>query len=153
MPGLEGLRKTGGSKHILVARTVAGAPLALFGLMHLAGVMPMKPLLKAAGMPGAGVMAIVAPLGQLAAGLLLLSGAFARIGAVLAIGTMLGALHTHVQIPGDGWPESNGGPEEPVFMMGLAAVIIVASGYVLWRGAGGLSVDYKAAQAAGGADA
>jgi len=142
---------------LLIPRILGGAPLVFFGLMHLVGAfagpdagMPMKPLLEAAGMPAPALGAIVAPLVQLVAGLLLLGGAFARVGAVLAIATMLGALYTHMKIPNDAWPmptadNPDAVAEEPVVMMGLAGLVIVCSAIVAWLGAGGLSLDGRGA--------
>lgn len=142
------LRKTDNCKIGLGIRIVAGLPLVAFGAMHLVGAMPMKPLVEAAGFPAPGLMAVVAPLAQLAAGLMLLSGAFARIGGLIAIGTMAGAIMTHVRIPNDQWPipttDAVEGPwPEPTFMMGIAAVVIAGAIYVLWKGAGAMSIDLR----------
>lgn len=148
------LRQTDNCKIGLGIRIVAGLPLVAFGAMHLMGAinpdmgMPMKPLLEAAGFPAPGLMAVVAPLAQLVAGLMLLSGAFARIGGLIAIGTMAGAIMTHVKIPNDQWPipttDAVEGPwPEPTFMMGIAAVVIGGAIYVLWKGAGAMSIDLR----------
>lgn len=128
-----------------VARVIAGAPLAFFGVMHLVGPMPMQPLMEAAGLPMPEIAAVIAPLAQLAAGLLLLAGALTRPAALLAIGTMLGAILTHLRIPNDQWPETNGGPQEPLFLMALAVIIIAAAALAVWRGAGRWSIDGKLA--------
>ena len=98
------LTKTTNQKHIAILRIIAGAPLFAFGLMHLTGMMPMKPLIEAAGLPMPGITAMITPPMMILAGLLLLIGAFARIGAVIGIGTMLGAVMTHIKIPSDAWP-------------------------------------------------
>lgn len=144
MPGK--LQATTNCKHIAIARILAGAPLLLFGIMHLTGAMPMKPLLEAASLPAPGPTAILAPLMQIAAGALLLSGAFARIGGVLAIGTMLGAIVTHIKIPNDQWPNPEGGVmDEPVAMMAIAAVIALLAAYITIKGAGPWSFDNKTA--------
>lgn len=154
------LTKTTNQKHIIIIRILAGAPLLMFGLMHLTGAMPMKPLVEAAGLPMPDMMAVVAPIAQILAGALLLSGAFARVGGVIAIGTMLGALMTHIKIPNDQWPTpSEIDPSimtpgaEPTFMMALAAIVILASAYVIFKGAGAWSVDGKAAGASGSSPA
>lgn len=148
---LDALRQTCGCKGMLVVRVLAGLPLVAFGAMHLSGAMPMQPLVEAAGLPMPEVMAIVAPLAQLVAGLMLLSGAFARIGALIAIGTMAGAIVTHVRIPDDAWPiqttDAAVGPlPEPVFMMYIALVILAFSVVVLWRGAGAMSLDERSSK-------
>lgn len=146
--GVNVLQKTCGCKWLGIVRLAAGVPLVAFGAMHLAGAMPMKPLLEAAGLPMPGPMSMIAPLAQLVAGLLLVSGFQARLGGLIAIGTMLGALVTHVKIPNDAWPMPT--PEdaaavgaEPVFMMGLAIVVLAFSALVIWRGAGAWSLDKK----------
>ena len=144
------LTRTTNQKHIAIIRILAGAPLLLFGLMHLSGAMPMKPLMEAAGLPMPASTAIIASLTQVIAGVLLLSGALARAGALAAIGTMIGALITHIKIPNDQWPTPSEidpaiivpGPE-PTFMMALAAVIILTSAYIIAKGAGPWSVDAK----------
>ncbi len=148
---LDALRATDQSnKHLIAVRVVAGAPLVFFGLMHLVNPnMPMTPLLEEAGLPYPGLMGVIAPIAQLLAGVLLLSGAFARIGGVLAIGTMLGALVTHMLIANDQWPTPGEdgvmapGPE-PVFMMGIAVVVLLAAAYVTWHGSGAWGLDAKA---------
>lgn len=139
------LRKTTMTKHMIAPRILAGGPLLFFGAMHLSGMMPMAPLLEAAGIPMPGIGAIVAPIMEILAGLLLLSGAFARIGGVLAIMTMAGAIFTHIKIPSDGWPMENDGPDEPQFMMVIAIVALLCGAYVALRGGGAWSLDLKSA--------
>lgn len=147
---LDTLRKTDATlKHPIALRVLAGAPLAFFGFMHLIGAMPMRPLIEAAGLPAPGLMAILAPIAQLLAGLLLLAGAFTRVGSALAIATMGGAILTHIKIPNDQWPvpttDAAQGPwPEPVPLMFVAIAILLISAYLLWRGAGAWSLDAKA---------
>jgi uncharacterized membrane protein YphA (DoxX/SURF4 family) len=136
--------KTKPPKHLVVVRVFSGGPLLAFGLMHLSGAAPMRPLLEAAGMPAPGLGAVVAPIAQIIAGLMILAGLWTRLGAVIAIGAMLGAVYTHIQIPSDGWPVSSGGPQEPPLMY-LALAIIALCGYLLWKGAGAWSVDQRKA--------
>ncbi len=144
------LNKTSNQKHILIVRILAGAPLFFFGLMHLIGAMPMKPLVEAAGLPAPELMSILAPIAQTLGGALLLAGALARLGALAAIGTMIGAIITHIKIPIDQWPTpSEADPniiiqgQEPTFMLAIAAVIILGSAYIIAKGAGPFSLDYK----------
>lgn len=127
----------------IAPRVIAGLPLLVFGVMHLSGAAPMRPILEAAGMPMPEVGAVVAPIVQVVGGLSLISGAFARIGALLAIGSMLGAIYAHLQIPSDGWPESNGGPQEPPLIY-LAVAIALLSLVTLVVGAGRWSIDARA---------
>ena len=146
------LTKTSNQKHIAILRIIAGAPLVMFGIMHLTGAAPMEPLVEAAGLPLPGITAIVAPLAQLLAGLLILSGAFARIGALIAIPVMLGGLVTNFKIPNDQWPTpSELDPAilvpgaEPAMLTPLAIVVILLSAYILFKGAGAWSVDARCA--------
>ncbi len=152
------IQKTDNIKWMIALRVVAGGPLLFFGVMHLLGMMPMKPLLVEAGLPAADLMAIAAPLMQVIAGASLLAGAFARVGGLVAIGSMGGALVTHVKIPNDKWPDvmkyaENPGAwtavpvyiEEPMGMMIMAIAILVVSVVVVWKGAGAFSFDRKGA--------
>ena len=139
------LTKTTSAKHPIVLRVIAGAPLLAFGIMHLSGAAPMRPLIEAAGLPMPGITATMGTLTQILAGLLLLAGAFVRVGGAIAILNMLAALYTHIQIPNDAWPipvDTAPNPE-PLPLMGLAAVIIIVSAYLLYKGAGAWSVDHK----------
>lgn len=140
--------QTAPTKLPLLPRALAGAPLLFFGVMHLSGAMPMRPLVEAAGFPMPAAMAVAAPLAQILAGLLLLAGALARAGAVVAIGTMLGAILTHIRIPNDQWPmptptDPNAVGVEPSFMIGLAAMVIVCALVVVIKGAGAVSIDSR----------
>ena len=148
-----GIQKTSGAKWVIVLRIVGGAPLLLFGVMHIAGMMPMKPLIEAAGMPMPDVMAIVAPLMQILGGALLVSGAFTRLGGLLGLATMFGAIYTHIKIPNDQWPDPNNAGqvmEEPVFMLAIAGAIVLCSLVVLFVGGGRWSLDHKMTSAGGG---
>lgn len=139
------LIKTTSAKHHIVLRVLAGAPLLAFGIMHLSGAAPMQPLIEAAGLPMPGITATVGTLTQIHAGLLLLTGALVRVGGAIAIFNMLAALYTHIQIPNDAWPvpvDTAPNPE-PLPLMGLAAVIIIVSAYLIYKGAGAWSVDHK----------
>lgn len=148
------IQATGDAKYAIVLRAVAGVPLLLFGMMHLTGAAPMEPLIEAAGLPAAGLLGVLAPIAQVVAGVSLLLGAFARVGSALAIGTMLGAVATHVKVADDAWPtpQDDGsiapGPE-PVALMYVAIVIILLGAVLLWRGAGKWSVDRSMAGTAG----
>lgn len=146
MSGLAALQKTSGAKWVIVLRVLAGAPLAFFGFMHLIGMMPMRPLVEAAGMPAPAITAIAASAAQFLGGVLLLSGAFTRLGALMALGTMAGAVFTHVKVPDDQWPDpENPGQvmQEPVFLMYVAIAIILMSLVMLATGGGKWSVDDK----------
>jgi len=141
------LCQTSSSKIPVVVRVIAGAILLFFGVMHAVGAAPMQPLVEKAGLPAPGAAAFLGTAGEIVAGLLLLSGAFARVGAVIAIGTMVGALLTHIRIPSDEWPQPDGtAGQEPMFLMVLAVLIILGSIFLAWQGAGAWSVDQRLCQ-------
>jgi putative oxidoreductase len=123
-----------------VLRVVAGVPLLGIGLAHVVvAEAPMRPLVEAAGFPLAAVVSPVAVAAEIAAGTLLLLGLWARVGALLAIPTMIGAVYAHLVI--DVWP--NGPENEPP--LALPIVVLLAAAVVLWRGAGRWSCDHRAA--------
>lgn len=97
----------------------------------------MRPLVEAAGIP---LAAIVSPLGvaiEILAGLSLLLGLWARVAALLAVPTMLGAIYAHIVI--GVWP--NGAQSEPPLVLPVA--VLACSAYVLWRVAGRWSIDRR----------
>lgn len=130
------LRSTAPYRHMLLPRIVAGVPLLGIGLAHVFDpTAPMRPLVEAAGFP---LAAIVAPVGVtilILAGVSVLLGLWARVGAFLAIPVMMGAVYAHLVI--DVWPN----PEEPP--LALPIVVMVGAAYVLWRGAGRWSLDQR----------
>lgn len=133
---IEAARVTGPARHLVIPRVVAGAPLLIIGLAHVfEDSAPMQPLVEAAGMPAPALLAPIAVAAEIAAGVALLLGAFARAGAVLAVVTMLAALYAHAAI--DVWP--NGAEDEPP--LALPVIVLVCAAYVLWHGAGRWSVD------------
>ncbi len=129
---LRTLLRTRPLKHVIVARLIAGLPLVGIGAMHLAGAAPMRPILEAAGIPMPGFNAALAPLMEILAGALLLSGAAARVGAVIATLSMAVALYAHAVAD---WQD------EPPVVLPLA--VILAALYVLARGAGAWSIDWS----------
>jgi len=136
------------SKLLLLPRVLGGAPLLFFGVMHISGMMPMRPLIEAAHLPMPGAMSTIAPIAQIVAGVLLLAGAFTRAGAVVAIGTMLGALTTHLRIPLDAWPtptatDPNAVGPQPLVMVALALIIIAASVVLFIKGPGAMAFDSR----------
>ncbi|MFN7022402.1 MAG: DoxX family protein [Phycisphaerales bacterium] len=129
------IRRTNALKHVIIARLIAGVPLVGIATMHLLGAAPMKPILEAAKIPLPDLNAIVAPIIELIAGLLILSGAFARIGAVLGCATMVVAIYAHMVAD---WAD-----EPPIV---LAIAVLLAALYVLWRGGGAWSLDAASAR-------
>jgi len=134
----ERIRHTQSYRYTLLLRVVAGVPLLGIGLAHVfVPEAPMRPLVEAAGIPFAGVVSPVAVTIEVAAGLSLLLGLWARIGALLAIPTMLGAIYAHLVI--GVWP--NGPQNEPP--IGLPVAVAACAGLVLWKGGGRWSADHR----------
>jgi putative oxidoreductase len=139
------LRATGPHGSPVLARVVAGVPLLGIGLAHVVvAEAPMRPLVEAAGFPAPVLVAPVAVAIEIVAGLSLLLGLWARLGAALAIPTMLGAVYAHLVI--DVWP--NGAENEPP--LALPILVALAAAQVLWRGAGRCSLDLRARRAGRG---
>lgn len=136
------VRVTEGRTHLTVLRIIAGLPLLAIGLAHaFAPDAPMRPLVEAAGFP---LPAIVAPVGvaaEIVAGASLLLGAWARLGGLVAVPVMLGAVWAHLVI--DVWP--NGVDNEPPFA--LPIVVALAAAYVVARGSGRWSLDRRSTRA------
>lgn len=132
------IRSTHPYRHLVLPRVVAGVPLLGIGLAHvLVPEAPMRPLVDAAGFP---LPALVSPLGVsvlIVTGISLLFGLWARVGAVLAIPVMIGAVYAHLVI--DVWP--NGAENEPP--LGLPVAVMLAAAYVAWQGAGRWSLDHR----------
>lgn len=126
------LTRTDSSKLTLLPRLLAGGPLTALNIMHLTGAAPLRPILEGTNIPLPALNAVVAPIAGLVAGLLLLSGAFARVGALIGIGSMGVAIYTHLV---SDWPD-----EPPIV---LPIVVLLASVWVLIKGAGAWSVDAK----------
>tara|TARA_R110000782_G_scaffold102243_2_gene189222 strand:- start:3210 stop:3620 length:411 start_codon:yes stop_codon:yes gene_type:complete len=126
------LIRTDRSKLTIIPRLLAGAPLTALNIMHLTGAAPLRPILEGANIPLPGLNAIVAPAAGLIAGVLLLAGAFARVGALIGIGSMSVALYTHAV---SDWPD-----EPPI---ALPIVVLLASAWVLYKGAGTWSIDAR----------
>jgi len=127
---LESLRRTRPLKHVLIARLIAGLPLLGLNIMHLIGAAPLRPILDAAKIPLPEVGAIVAPILGVLAGLMLLSGAFARIGAAIGFASMAVALYAHLT---SDWPD------DPPIILPIA--VLSAAAYALKHGGGARSVD------------
>ena len=130
------LQSNRGERHIILPRLVSGLPLLAIGLAHVFNPStPMMPLVEAADLPAAAILSPIAVAAEILAGTLLLLGAYARLGALLAIPTMAVAFYAHLVI--DVWP--NGASNEPPVLLPLA--VLACATYVLWRGAGAWSID------------
>lgn len=132
-------RATGPYWDALVVRAIAAAPLIGVGLAHVFKPgQGMLPLAQALGLPGAEVLAPIAVAIEIVAGLSFLLGAWVRIGALLAIPVMLVAFYAHLVLTV--WPAPNAPP------FALPLVILACAGWLLWRGAGRLSLDARASR-------
>jgi uncharacterized membrane protein YphA (DoxX/SURF4 family) len=114
-------------KPIAIIRILASLPLIGIGVMHLVGVAPLLPIVEGAGFPFPELSARLAPIAQILAGLLLLTGIQARVGALLALGTMAGALLAHLRFD---WAD------EPPML--LPILVIAGAVTILLRGPGSL---------------
>lgn len=132
------LIRTNNSKLNLIPRLLAGLPLIGINLMHLTGAAPMRPILEGANIPLPAVNAIVAPIAGLLAGVLLVSGAFVRVGALIGLGSMSVAIYTHLV--------SDWADEPPIV---LPIVILLASAWLLVKGAGAWSIDARLSRSNG----
>lgn len=133
------LRVTGRQRFTLIPRIIASVPLLGIGLVHVfVPEFGMRPLVEAAGIPFAAVLSPVAVGFEIGAALCLLLGLWARVGALLAIPTMLVAAYAHLAI--QEWP--NGAENEPP--LALPLIVALAATLVLWRGAGRWSLDARA---------
>lgn len=141
---IQTIRRTEPLRHVAIARFVAAAPLLAIGAQHLLGSAPLLPILRGTPIPFPELNAVAGSVTEVVAGLLLASGAFARIGAVFAVGAMAVALFTHATftpyVP-QGASVAFTWPDEPPILLPL--VVLAASLYVLARGAGSWSVDAR----------
>ncbi|MEM9481507.1 MAG: DoxX family protein, partial [Verrucomicrobiota bacterium] len=106
---MKAIQKTTNSIVPAVIRVIVALPILIIGVNHL--ISPeaaMQPLLEAAGLPLPELTAKVAPVLEILGALSLLSGAFARVGAVLLSGAMAAATATHLIIASKGLPWPTG---------------------------------------------
>lgn len=83
------------------------------------------------------------PFLELILGLILAVGFFARPGVVVVIGIMIVATYVHSVVDNPSlFPLQ---PKEPI----IPLIVIVMSIFILWRGAGAWSMDWKAGRNAG----
>jgi len=118
--------------HLAIVRIIAAVPLLGIGAMHLTGAAPMRPIIDAAGLPMPALGAIAAPLGEILAGILLVSGAASRLGALLGAAIMAVALYSHIVAD---WPDE---PPPPLPLSVLALCL-----YITIRGGGRWSIDHR----------
>lgn len=130
-------RATRAGRHLIVPRAIAGVPLLAIGLMHVvAEGYGMRPIVEAAGLPAAALLAPLAVALEIVAAVSPLLGAWARAGALRALPAMAVAAYTHLAI--SEWPNAGGEPP-----LALPLIVFAAAAYVLWRGGGRWSVDAR----------
>ncbi len=130
-----GLRTTSSARHLTAIRVIASLPLIGIGAQHLLGMAPMQPILEGAGIPFPELLGTVVPVLEVLAGLSLLLGLFARVGAVVSLAIMAVAIHAHMV---HDWSD------EPTILLPIAVLGAVLQ--VAWSGAGAFSADLAAAE-------
>jgi uncharacterized membrane protein YphA (DoxX/SURF4 family) len=117
-----------------------GALFLMTGVMKLAVPMLGEAFfgqLVASGIPLVWLMKWVVPIVEIAAGLALLVGAFARVVALVIIGIMSVAAYVHLVVDDPTMFPLQ--PNEPVVPLAVMAM----AGYLIWRGGGSGSVDLR----------
>ena len=132
-------RATGPFWDAFVVRLIAAAPLLGIGLAHLfkPGA-DMLSLVQALGLPAAGLLAPIGVAIEVFVAAAFIFGAWVRLGALLVVPVMVVAFYAHLALRP--WPN----PGEPPIVLPLA--ITVCAFYLLWRGAGRLSLDARTSQ-------
>lgn len=127
------LRKTKPAKHLTVIRSLSALPLILIGAQHVIGTAPILPILEGAKIPQPIFFSYLVPPLEVVAGLLLLIGLYARIGALITLPTMGVAVYAHLV---HDWAE------EPTIILPIAVFLGVLQ--ILVSGAGAFSTDLAA---------
>lgn len=133
------LRKTNQSKTTIGPRLIAALPLIVIGIGHLVEPESFRHILVGSGIPMPDLNLVVAPVVEVAAGILLLVGLFARVGGLAAISTMVVALYSHAVIDMSVLPEAMAMP--PII---LPLAVLASAIWVTYTGAGRWSIDSKA---------
>ncbi|MEN8163499.1 MAG: DoxX family membrane protein [Acidobacteriota bacterium] len=132
-------RRTNDSKITIAPRLIAALPLIVIGIGHLVDPGSFRLILDGSGIPMPGVNQIIAPVVEVAAGVLLLLGLVARAGGLAAASTMLVALYSHAVIDPSTLPETMAMPP-----LVLPLAVLVSALWVAYTGAGRWSMDSKA---------
>ena len=139
------VRKTSADRLAGSIRLLLGVLFLMTGAMKL--VVPMladawSGQLLAAGLPLYSLTRWTVPFVEMFLGVVLLLGAFARVAALAVIGIMLVATYVHLVVDDPSlFPLQ---PHEPI----IPIVVMAASAYILWRGAGSWSLDLAATRTA-----
>ena len=135
------LRSTRPDKLAGVLRIVLGMLFVMTGVMKL--LVPMladawSAQLLAANLPFYTLTRWTVPFVELAVGVVLLVGVFARLAGVVVLGIMVVATYVHVIVDDPAlFPLQ---PSEPI----IPIVVMIMTAYVVWRGAGSWSRDLNA---------
>ena len=132
-------RKTNDSKITIAPRLIAALPLIAIGIGHLVNPGSFRLILNGAGIPMPEVNLVIAPVVEVAAGILLLVGLVARAGGLAAASTMLVALYSHAVIDPATLPETMAIP--PII---LPLAVLASALWVAYTGAGRWSLDSRA---------
>ena len=137
------LQQTTDKAFPIVPRLIAGGILTFFSLKHFGDPEHFRHIMTAAGFPMVELNVWAASATELLAGILLLSGFFARIGGLLGIATMIPAIIATLKIAGLDAGNLPGGLTEVPFVppLPLPIVTMVMSVIVLAVGAGKFSID------------
>ena len=137
------LQQTTNKAFPIVPRLIAGGILTFFSLKHFGDPEHFRHIMTAAGFPMVDLNVWAASATELLAGILLLSGFFARIGGLLGIATMIPAIIATLKIAGLDAGNLPGGLTEVPFVppLPLPIVTMVMSVIVLAVGAGKFSID------------
>ena len=90
------LRQTSPAKHLTAIRVLSALPLILIGVQHVIGTAPILPILEGARIPQPVFFSYLVPPLEVLAGLSLLIGLYARLGALITLPTMGVAVYAHV---------------------------------------------------------
>lgn len=137
------LQQTTNNPFPIVPRLIAGAILTFFSIKHFGNPQHFANIMTAAGFPMVDLNVWAASATELLAGILLLSGFFARVGGLLGIATMVPAVIATITIAGLDAENLPGGLTEIPFVppLPLPIVTMVMSLVVLVVGGGKFSVD------------
>ena len=137
------LQRTTDNPFPIVPRLIAGGILTFFSIKHFGDPEHFRHIMTAAGFPMVDLNVWAASATELLAGILLLSGFFARIGGLLGIATMIPAIIATLKIAGLDAGNLPGGLTEVPFVppLPLPIVTLVMSVIVLAVGAGKFSID------------
>ena len=138
---LRWLRSTRPDKLAGVLRIVLGMIFVMAGIMKL--LVPMladawSAQLLAANLPFYTLSRWTVPFVEVAVGVVLLVGVFARLAGAVVLGIMVVATYVHVVVDDPSlFPLQ---PSEPI----IPIVVMIMAAYIVWRGAGSWSQDLKA---------